>query len=100
MSDSHSRAKLLNELVSLGQKDDVRMLVQGEEYDINGRDKYGVGVVMKAVMRNDYEMLEMLIDLGAKVNVKWLTGESAYECAKGKGYDSIANLIKKNLDKS
>lgn len=87
---------LLIELVYLGQKEDVKTLLE-RGYDINEQDKYGTSAALAAVTRNDINMLKFLIDHGARVDLRDVFGKTPLSKAQEMGSTDIANLIQITL---
>lgn len=74
-------AILLIELVSLGQLDAVKkMLLDG--YDANETTEYGETAAFLAASRNDFDMLKLLAEYGAKLDVKDGRGRNIIGWAK------------------
>lgn len=63
---------LLIEIVALGQIQAVKELIQklGLELDLNEKDSCGNVAIIIAAERNDFQMLKLLLENGANLNVK------------------------------
>lgn len=90
------------ELVSAGQIDAVKELIdKTNKRDltrmVNETNYVGNCAVLAAVDRNDLEMLKVLIEAGANINVKDPIGRSARSFAQICGYSDIVELIDKTI---
>lgn len=67
--------------VALGAYDDVKKLIAAH-YDVNEKDNEGNAPVIIAASRNDFKMLKMLVEAGAKLNVTNDNGDSPLQFAQ------------------
>ena len=89
----------LIDLISQGIIDEVREEI-ANGCDVDEKDYVGCCAVLKCVERNDSDILEILIEANANLEVKDPLGNSALSCAKRYGHDKIVTMIENALAKS
>jgi len=65
-------------------------------FDINIRDRYGNTLLMEAIKKNDSEIVKLLINNGANVNINDSNGISAFNLAALRNRREILNELLKN----
>ena len=71
----------------------VKLLIP--KSDINAKDKIGQTALILATGRNDAAIVKLLIDAKADLNVKYISGLTAYQTAVENGLNEVAQLLKK-----
>lgn len=89
----------LTDAVSLGQTEDVRLLIQ-KGADVNEADEFGNYAAIIAASRNDLETLKVLVEAKVNLTVFNKSGENALFWASCNKNHEMENLIRKNLPKS
>ncbi|MDR3491788.1 MAG: ankyrin repeat domain-containing protein [Gammaproteobacteria bacterium] len=84
------------DLVSAGDDEEVLKLLK-KGCDVNEQTHSGTCAVIEAVVRNDDNMLAILIKANAKVDVKDPLGRTALEIAQKRGFTKVAELIVETL---
>jgi ankyrin repeat protein len=85
------------DLVSIGAIDEVRDLIQAG-CDVNEKDYCGECAVIRCVDRNDDDILAVLIEANANLDVKNIRGIPALELAKRLNHNKVAKLIEDSLN--
>lgn len=78
--------------VALGNYDDVKKLIDAR-YDVNEKDEEGNTPAIIAASRNDFKMLKMLVDAGAKLNVTNDNGDSPLQFSQQFKNTEMENFI-------
>lgn len=93
-----NRAIPIIELVHMGQVDTAKKLIEAKKCDVNEKDEFGRCAVIAAANReDDTEMMEVLINAGANLDVKDDFGNTPLSLAKKNGYDKLTKLIEATL---
>ena len=82
--------------VGIGQIDTVKRLIS-QGYDVNEQTELGTSAVFAAVLRNDPEILILLIEAGAKVDVEDCFGRTPLSYAKKHGYTKIIKILEEKI---
>lgn len=83
-------------VVELGIIKDVQKYIDAK-YNINIVDEYGRSATIIAAERNDFEMLKMLVDAGAKLDVKDKFESSPLEQAKKNNNQEMIDFIENKI---
>jgi ankyrin repeat protein len=86
-------------IVLKGKKKIIPMLLEQENIDLNIQDNEGNTALMRAVQRNDINMIKQLIEKGADVNKRIYNNNTALLYAvKNKNTEIINYLFENNID--
>jgi len=76
---------------------DERMLVESVPFEkLNARDHNGNTPLMWAASQGDEQLVELLVDQGAAVNIQNFVGETALFLAAARGFDRICTFLVEN----
>lgn len=94
-NDSHNTKdiNLLLRAVTNENVDSIEQILSRNEYDINLRDNHVWTPLMCACRRGDVAIVELLLNKGAKVNVKDAAGNTPLSIAKSCNHSGVYELL-------
>jgi len=87
------------EMISLGQVEIVKKIIEKDSTVINKRDNYGNYPIIEAARCNNFEILKILVNSGAKIDVKNCLNQTTLFWVERNNNDEMKNFIlKSNLE--
>jgi len=85
--------KILFNLIKNNKYDEFAKIIENEDIDVNLRDEFGNYFLTYAIVKNNPEILKLLLGRGARVDIFDVDGKSILYLPIKYGYDNILKII-------
>ncbi|KTC76789.1 ankyrin repeat domain-containing protein [Legionella brunensis] len=86
----------LHEAIMDGNRRQAQLIIEKHDGDVNSQDQYGASPALLAAKRNDFEMLQLLVEKGADVTLSDYMGFTAMQWAQENRNEKMADFIEEH----